>query len=216
VAQLGAPRKGNQDQHWTEGVMARRKDLPRTTGTTCPDCGQGMDDATSRVFWSGTVVHCHGSSTAFRAPGRVLENPHHGHVLYAECWKCRGSLGCDTCNGPLDDVLCTKCVAWGTPEAFAAHGACENSPEMVRRRGGRRAPQYANYPVQFRQAWNAQMERDNEHAPAFAAMYEQYRRALEVNPAGARQMASAHLRKAIGKIGRSVMDDVNDANEDAV
>jgi hypothetical protein len=123
------------------------------TPYTCPDCGQGLP----REFWPAygpapIPVHCDGSRVAYQS--RRIEMPHHGRRRYAPCWRCGESLGCDQCAGSITEVLCTRCCAWGTPDALAHHGPINDSPTARAKRGGTPAPGVADYPAAFRAAYS--------------------------------------------------------------
>ena len=93
-------------------------------------------------------VHCYGSACAWQSKhGR---EPHHGRTSYQACWKCHGDMGCEKCSGSVQDVLCTKCAAWGTPEALANHGPVTNDPGQLQKRHGKRAPTFEEYPEHFK------------------------------------------------------------------
>lgn len=131
--------------------MAEKRDRQRQveTGHSCGECG-----AKRPRGWSGEFVHCADSGTAWQTR-RDRESPHHGHVLYAPCWRCHQPLGCDECSGVVTEVLCKRCAVWGTPEALAVHGPMLNTPAMVERRRGLVAPPVGAYPAAFRAAYDA-------------------------------------------------------------
>ena len=63
---------------------------------------------------------------------------------WGECWKCHAVLGCTTCTtGNGREVLCKRCGAWGTKEAFQAHGP------IVSMRYGQPA-RFGEYPPDWR------------------------------------------------------------------
>lgn len=50
---------------------------------------------------------------------------------YGRCWGCSGSLGCTMCTtSNVLEVLCRKCAAWGTFEAFDHHGPIVANPKV--------------------------------------------------------------------------------------
>jgi len=46
-------------------------------------------------------------------------------------------------------------VVWGTPEAFAHHGPILNTPDMLGKRGYRRAPELTDYPAEYQLVYRA-------------------------------------------------------------
>lgn len=82
----------------------------------------------------------------------------------------------------MTEVLCKACVVWGTPDAFAEHGPMLNTPIMVQKRRGCRAPGYLEYPAAYQDAYNAA------------------RRAEEQRPM--RGLSGAELRQVIGETVR--------------
>lgn len=163
----------------------------------CPECSQRLSDDAMRHFWTGPIIHCNGSRLVWHH--RKIDNPHHGHAFYSACWSCGGGLGCDQCAGVVTEVLCRRCVCWGTPEALAEHGAFLNTPEAVRRRGGSLAHPITSYPEHFQRAWQEQCSRDS---PELAKLYADYRRELATNAAGAEKRMGSALRAALENIGR--------------
>lgn len=123
----------------------------------CATCKATMSYAFARGRTDIRPVHCTGPASAF-----IRLNysgvPHHGRFAHSVCWKCGGSLGCDQCAGL--EPLCKRCAAWGTAAGFAAHGPLLNSDNMVRKRHGVRAPEFAEYPEEFRQLYR-QTNRDD-------------------------------------------------------
>lgn len=134
--------------------MARRQyyDNQPRTGSSCPTCGEQMP----REFWTSPgpappVVHCDGSRVAWLKSG--VPHPHHGRQRHPNCWHCHQPMGCDQCVAA--DALCKRCAAWTYPEHLAQFGPLLNTPQMLARRGGLRAPQVADYPADFQRAWHA-------------------------------------------------------------
>ena len=181
--------------------MATRKhesDAPRGNDV-CGECGTCLSTEALKSKWTGPIVHCEGSVIASRSPGRKLENPHHGHVRYGECWSCHAYLGCDRCAGSVTQVMCGRCVCQGTPEALAEHGVFLNTPVMIARRHGHVAHPLSSYPPHFQAAWRRQVAADPDD---FAQLYAEYRTELEMNPADAEKRMGARLRAVLASIGR--------------
>jgi hypothetical protein len=79
---------------------------------------------------------CPGTSVAFTRRDRFAREPHDRRFLdhfgkptgglakpWGDCWKCGKSLGCTICTTTnATEILCRRCGAWGTPEAFEHHG----------------------------------------------------------------------------------------------
>jgi len=136
-----------------EGTRRR----PRTSGDpqrpySCHTCGESLPREFSGGFREAPdPVHCEGSRVAYQV--RRIDSPHHGRLRYPACWRCGQSLGCDQCGGAWDEVLCTRCAAWGTPEALAKHGPIRNDACARAKRGGTAAPQVRDYPPAFRAAY---------------------------------------------------------------
>jgi hypothetical protein len=50
---------------------------------------------------------------------------------YGQCWKCHAPLGCAMCTTRnVLEVLCRRCAAWGTFEAFEHHGPIVPNPKV--------------------------------------------------------------------------------------
>jgi len=133
------------------------------TGNVCGTCHERMPP----TWWNSSreppdVVHCEGSPVGWQTRGR--ENPHHGRSRYPDCWHCGYSLGCDQCGGVITEVLCVKCVVWGTKDAFLHHGPILNTPPMMAKRGGKRAPQTAEYPASWASAYRSQDRPELDYA----------------------------------------------------
>jgi hypothetical protein len=64
---------------------------------------------------------------------------------YGRCWKCHAPLGCAMCTTTnVLEVLCRRCAAWGTFEAFEHHGPVVPNPKVP-------APaKEAEYPADWR------------------------------------------------------------------
>lgn len=118
----------------------------------CSTCNMNLGEKTEQhAPWylrpGQTVNHCDGSPCAF---GAKQLGPHHTLTPWPTCWKCRQPLGCPKCvSCTRDEVFCEACLAWGTRDAFLAHGPVSNDPNQLRKRLGRMAPQADAYP----QAW---------------------------------------------------------------
>lgn len=134
--------------------MTRKTSTAQLHGIECFDCGQRIDRPGIRE--PRQVIHCTGSRVAWTNGQRAqLPTPHHGTVRYPACWRCNLPLGCDQCAGPIADVLCTHCAAWGTPQALAEHGPVLNTEPMLDRRRRRHAPEVSAYPLDFQAAYRA-------------------------------------------------------------
>ena len=124
---------------------------PSPAAVRCGTCNEAMPP----TYWrrpgpAPAPVHCDGSDAGWG--GRNSRpNPHHGRRAY-HCWRCQASLGCDNCAGTITEILCMRCDVMATPEAFAQHGAILNTPIMLARRGGHRAPGREEYPEHYQAA----------------------------------------------------------------
>ncbi len=120
------------------------------SGATCGACGQQVEGKRTQ--------HCTGSSVAYGSRDKPI--PHHGFVLYGRCWHCKQALGCDQCAGNVSDVLCTKCAAWGTPQALAEHGELPHLDGSLLARRGAQAPPLSAYPLDFQAAYRKARQQD--------------------------------------------------------
>lgn len=81
---------------------------------------------------------------------------HSSTAPWPACWKCRMLLGCPKCGaGTAQEVLCKRCMVWGTLEALIHQGPVTNTPQQVAKRNGRHAPGIAEYPQEWRRAYAA-------------------------------------------------------------
>lgn len=134
--------------------MARQRDYDNRpkSACSCAVCGEQMP----REFWSRPgkppePVHCDGSRVAWRNDG--IPDPHHGRIQHPNCWRCGQPMGCDQCAGRARDTFCRRCVAWTYPLGLAMNGPFLNTPQLMHRRGGLRAPEVRDYPVEFQRAY---------------------------------------------------------------
>lgn len=95
---------------------------------------------------------CPGTSTAYGRKLLFCRDPHEpGKYTWGTCWKCTRPLGCSTCTTANSlEVLCEYCAAWGTEAAFHHHGPLVNDPPQLRKRHGIVAPQFKDYPEEWR------------------------------------------------------------------
>ena len=104
----------------------------------------GLKNDRWRLKAGQAIHHCDGSTVAF---GAVDRGAHHTLHPWPNCWRCHLSLGCPKCvTANALEVLCERCLVWGTREAFLHHGPIANDPNQVRKRGGRKAPEVLAYP----------------------------------------------------------------------
>lgn len=111
---------------------------------------------------------CHGTKCGWRSGNRG--DPHTAGKFYSPCWRCSGSLGCSNCAGAPTEVLCKRCAAWGTPEAFAQHGPILNTPVMIAKRRGIHAPEVRDYPLDFQAAYRTARSRDEDPVPVSSSI----------------------------------------------
>jgi hypothetical protein len=91
---------------------------------------------------------CNSSRVAF---GVRIHEPHPMGRPWGNCWLCKQSLGCSSCTTPTArEVLCARCAAWGTKDAFHHHGPIMNDEASLWKRRGLRAPQYREYPDEWK------------------------------------------------------------------
>jgi hypothetical protein len=107
-------------------------------------------------FWYGQAqppgpIHCDGSRVAWTKGG--MTNPHHGRIRHPDCWHCHQPMGCDQCVSTRE-TLCKRCAVYVYPEHLARLGPLLNTPQMLSRRGGLRAPQVADYPPAFQRVYH--------------------------------------------------------------
>jgi hypothetical protein len=93
-------------------------------------------------------------------------------MRYPDCWRCGESLGCDQCGGVITEVLCVRCVAWGTLDALLEHGPILNTPAMVAKRRGRSAPQIQHYPVAWASAYRSMERPELDSVPSVGSLSE--------------------------------------------
>ena len=96
---------------------------------------------------------CRGTRVAYgRRPGQELHPV--GVSVWGACWFCH-QFGCSTCTGSTNvlEVLCQRCAAWGTREAFQHHGPILNDPSQVAKRRGVRAPEFKDYPDAWKRGY---------------------------------------------------------------
>jgi len=117
-------------------------------GPSCAVCQERMP-----ASWQGAVAHCDGPGVAWVM--RQIEKPHHAEQINPVCWRCGGKLGCPRCASSGAALLCVRCAAWATPEGLAANGPILNSAVSVAKRHGVAAPQFVEYPEEFRRARGA-------------------------------------------------------------
>lgn len=118
----------------------------------CPTCGIDMVEHGWAPVASPRIFHCEGSTVEF---GAKKIDPHHSRWVWPSCWRCGESLGCGKCaTSDRLEVLCTKCIVWGTEAAFLHHGPILNDPGPLARRGGRRAPSLSEYPSVWARRYN--------------------------------------------------------------
>lgn len=75
---------------------------------------------------------CAGSRVAFNRRKQtqgVSDEPHRPGKRWGNCWSCGQTLGCTICTtSNALEVLCRRCGAWGTLEAFEHHGTIVPHP----------------------------------------------------------------------------------------
>lgn len=153
--------------------MARNEIMPEETSTKKFSCQEPGCDFTfreaqyDRKGFQLVPLHCTGS-VAFGAP----EKFHHGRYLNQPCWKCGGHLGCDSCQSTKSEILCDKCLVWGTVAALVQHGPLINTPQAMAKRGGKRAPQIGEYPLAYQKVYR------RTAVPLETMMPKQYERAV--------------------------------------
>jgi hypothetical protein len=137
-------------------TRSRRSESSSHNDRVCQTCGEDMTD----YGWTkGPVLHCTGSDVAwgFRMLKDRNGNPspeHHWKTLWPPCWSCLKPLGCGLCTTTTaTEILCRRCVVWGTVEALLEHGPISNDPFGLARRGGKIAPSLSAYPASWRERY---------------------------------------------------------------
>jgi hypothetical protein len=153
----------------------------------CATCGEHMPPE----FWYGlkqapAPIHCEGSRVAWTRAG--MTHPHHGRFRHPACWNCQQSMGCDQCVSSRE-TICKRCAVYVYPEHLARLGPLLNTPQMLSRRDGLRAPQVADYPAAFRDAYR------RKHAACVLACW------CHANPAD-----MAIVRKFLGQSGTEIQE----------
>jgi hypothetical protein len=100
---------------------------------------------------------CNGTRVAYDQDPKYSREPHPvGNPRWPDCWKCNMPLGCVVCStSNVREVLCARCAAWGTKDAFHHHGPIMNDEASVRKRWGLRAPEYREYPDAWKVGYEA-------------------------------------------------------------
>ena len=173
-----------------------RAKLPDLRCQACnADLGDDKDGHTPWRLKPGQAIHhCDGSPCAF---GAKQIRPHHTLNPWPNCWKCRQPLGCPKCvTGTADQVFCEGCLVWGTLDAFLLHGPIPNSPMLLHKRLGRRAPQADEYPSAWARQYT-QSERDfYEQLDHPSANTDEARRMLDVFSATVPERYAESILKA--------------------
>lgn len=147
-------------------VNLRRGRAESDFSLACLTCNKNLgekDDDHDRWRPGKIVTHCEGSTVTHCSK---LGKPHHTQFSWPACWSCQQPLGCPKCTASVvTEVLCERCLVWGSLPAFLQNGPLTNHPLQLQKRGGQQAPTLSAYPTLWQHRYRRSESQFREDLP---------------------------------------------------